>query len=247
MAKRTQQSCGDCIEPRNELQRRGRGRPKGRRQHERSRYARHRRPAGVGDQLTHERIASEPGRPPVARGRYGGLGPGREAQQSEATSEGRRGRTAAYYRGSPEQGRPRRRRRVWREGGRSWGRQAATHVPDSAPDKACHRSGEPAGRECKGRSGLESRSRLTCDRSPVRESRTPGSVGEVPGDRHPYPTQLCGVAERVDDAIAEGGAEFCRLALAPGGEETLLPPELAPNRGERVSEGGPLLAVPSCS
>ena len=59
--------------------------------------------------------------------------------------------------------------------------------------------------------------------------------------------QLCGVAERVDDAIAEGGAEFCRLALAPGGEETLLPPELAPNRGERVSEGGPLLAVPSCS
>ena len=59
--------------------------------------------------------------------------------------------------------------------------------------------------------------------------------------------QLCGVAERVDDAVAEGGAEFCRLALAPGGEETLLPPELAPNRGERVSEGGPLLAVPSCS
>ena len=31
----------------------------------------------------------------VAHGRYGGLGPGREAQQSEATAEGRRGRTAA--------------------------------------------------------------------------------------------------------------------------------------------------------
>jgi hypothetical protein len=29
---------------------------------------------------------------------------------------------------------------------------------------------------------------LTCDKSPVRESRTPGSVGEVPGNRHLYPT-----------------------------------------------------------
>jgi hypothetical protein len=29
---------------------------------------------------------------------------------------------------------------------------------------------------------------LTRDRSPVRESRTPGSVGEVPGNRHLYPT-----------------------------------------------------------
>src|SRR5690349_15440139 len=85
-------------------------------------------------------------------------------------------------------GRPRRRRRVWREGGRSWGRQAATHAPDPVPDKACHRSGELAGRGCKGRTGPEPRSRLTCDRSPVRESRTPGSVGEVPGNRHLYPT-----------------------------------------------------------
>jgi hypothetical protein len=60
---------------------------------------------------------------------------------------------------------------------------------------------------------------------------------------------LCGVAERMDDAVAEGGAEFRRLACAPGREapgreETLLAPELAPNRGERVGEGGPLLAVP---
>ena len=59
--------------------------------------------------------------------------------------------------------------------------------------------------------------------------------------------QLCGVTERMDDAVAEGGAEFCRLACTPGDEEALLTPELAPNRGERVSEGGPLLAVPSCS
>ena len=32
------------------------------------------------------------------------------------------------------------------------------------------------------------RSRSTFDKSPVRESRTPGSVGEVPGNRHLYPT-----------------------------------------------------------
>src|SRR5215212_4940121 len=46
---------------------------------------------------------------------------------------------------------------------------------------------------CKGRSGPEPRSRLTRDKSPVRESRTPGSVGEVPGNRHLYPTtsKLC--------------------------------------------------------
>src|SRR4051794_27930944 len=56
---------------------------------------------------------------------------------------------------------------------------------------------------------------------------------------------LCGVAKRMDDAVAEGGAEFRRLACVPGREETLLAPELAPNRGERVGEGGPLLAVPS--
>src|SRR4051794_32318668 len=56
--------------------------------------------------------------------------------------------------------------------------------------------------------------------------------------------QLRGVAERMNDAVAEGGAEFCCLACTPGGEETLLPPDLAPNRGEGVSEGRPLFAVP---
>jgi hypothetical protein len=48
----------------------------------------------------------------------------------------------------------------------------------------------------------------------------------------------------MDDAVAEGGTEFWCLASTPGGEETLLPPDLAPNRGEGVSEGRPLLAVP---
>jgi hypothetical protein len=39
-----------------------------------------------------------------------------------------------------------------------------------------------------GRPSPELRSRSTFDRSPVRESRTPGSVGEVPVTRHLYPT-----------------------------------------------------------
>src|SRR4051812_50025403 len=48
----------------------------------------------------------------------------------------------------------------------------------------------------------------------------------------------------MDDAVAEGGAEFRRLGGVPGREETLLAPELPSDRGERVGEGGPLLAVP---
>src|SRR3954454_14213965 len=55
---------------------------------------------------------------------------------------------------------------------------------------------------------------------------------------------LCGVAERMDDAVAEGWAEFRRLACAPGRDETMLARERPPTRGERVEEGGPLLAVP---
>src|SRR3954454_20590025 len=55
---------------------------------------------------------------------------------------------------------------------------------------------------------------------------------------------LCGVAERMDDAVAEGGAEFRRLACAPGREETLLAPELPSDRSKGIGEGGPLLAVP---
>src|SRR5215217_3456183 len=70
------------------------------------------------------------------------------------------------------------------------GKAAATQAPDPEPDKACHRSGEPAGRGCKGHPGPEPRSRLTRDKSPVRQSRTPGSVGEVPGNWHLYPTTI---------------------------------------------------------
>src|SRR6266851_3084817 len=76
-----------------------------------------------------------------------------------------------------------RRRREWREGGRSKGRRVATHAPDSEPgwrvtEAASLRIG-----------GVQNpRSRLNFDESPVRESCTPGSVGEVSGNRHLYPT-----------------------------------------------------------
>src|SRR3712207_8758253 len=48
----------------------------------------------------------------------------------------------------------------------------------------------------------------------------------------------------MDDAVAECGPEFYRLACAPGREETLLGPDLAPHRGEGVGEGRALLAIP---
>src|SRR3954451_484740 len=48
----------------------------------------------------------------------------------------------------------------------------------------------------------------------------------------------------MDDAVAEGGAEFRRLGGVPGREETLLAPELPSDRSKGIGEGGPLLAVP---
>src|SRR5215831_6657913 len=81
-----------------------------------------------------------------------------------------------------------RRRREWREGGRSKGRRAATHAPDSEPGPACHRRGEPTDWRYVGCQAPYPRSRLTFDESPLRESRTVGSVGEVLGNWHLYPT-----------------------------------------------------------
>ena len=80
-----------------------------------------------------------------------------------------------------------RRRREWREGGRSKERRAATHAPDSEPGR---RVTEAASLrlEVHGLPSSCPRSRLTFDESPLRESCTVGSVGEVPGNWHLYPT-----------------------------------------------------------
>lgn len=77
-------------------------------------------------------------------------------------------------------------RRWWREGGRPEGRRAATHAPDSVPDTACNRSCEPADWGCMGRQSPEPQSRSTFGRSPVRESRTPGSARGGRGNPVPY-------------------------------------------------------------
>ena len=77
-------------------------------------------------------------------------------------------------------------RRWWREGGRPKGRRAATHAPDSVPDAACNRSCEPADWGCMGRQSPEPQSRSTFGRSPVRESRTPGSARGGRGNPVPY-------------------------------------------------------------
>src|SRR4051795_12376731 len=55
----------------------------------------------------------------------------------------------------------------------------------------------------------------------------------------------CGVAECVGDAVEQRGSEFLHLWRDLGREETLFPPDLAADSGERVGEGRALLAIPS--
>src|SRR4051794_6703366 len=55
----------------------------------------------------------------------------------------------------------------------------------------------------------------------------------------------CGVAECVGDAVEQRWAEFLHLWRDLGREETLFPPDLAADSGERVGEGWALLAIPS--
>src|SRR5690242_9234606 len=80
-------------------------------------------------------------------------------------------------------------RRGWREGTQSEeevdaearpGHSAGFGVSQEAPIRGSNLNGPPS---------PERRSRSTSDKSPVRASRTPGSVGEVPGNRHLYPTE----------------------------------------------------------
>ena len=139
VAKRTQQSCGVGIEPRKAYYRRGRGASKRRRQHVRDRYARYRRSAGVGDQITYEGNASEPGRshacprPPCAvPGHVGKVEEPKPVEEGHEKSDGCI--VPLKPRTTPGDSRW---RRVWREGGRSEEGQVATHAPDTEPESAC--------------------------------------------------------------------------------------------------------------
>jgi hypothetical protein len=76
--------------------------------------------------------------------------------------------------------------------------EPATHAPGSVPELACHRSGEPTDRR-----RPHPRSRPTFDRSPVRESRTPGSVR---GDRG-NPVPLYVAAHSVNTDISPSSKE----------------------------------------
>jgi hypothetical protein len=53
------------------------------------------------------------------------------------------------------------------------------------------------------------------------------------------------MAECVGDAVAERGAEFPHLGLPPRQEQTLLAPELPPDRGKSIGKGRAQLAIPS--
>src|SRR4051794_2635428 len=55
----------------------------------------------------------------------------------------------------------------------------------------------------------------------------------------------CGVAECVGDAVEQRWSEFLHLWRDLGRDETLFPPDLAADSGERVGEGWALLAIPS--
>ncbi len=77
-------------------------------------------------------------------------------------------------------------RREWREGARSRGTRMAKRPPDTAPDgmrQVRHHAWAAGDR--RGNSP-EVPSRLTRDRSPVRESRTPGSARGERGNPPPY-------------------------------------------------------------
>ena len=140
---------GGLLSRESQKNRRGRAGRNRRRQHVQSRYARGCRSAVVKDPITHERNASEPGRPRLARSR---------AQRSRAAA-GRRGAEAAV-----EQARGRtslvvpmkRPNKPARSGGggrggkgaRSEGWQTTGDAPGAVPDSASDPRRLPADRRC---------------------------------------------------------------------------------------------------
>jgi len=80
-------------------------------------------------------------------------------------------------------------RRWWREGGRPEGRRAATHAPDSVPDVACKPKSQACGSGVHGPPSPDLDRVSTFGRSPVRESRTPGSARGAGATRSPTATE----------------------------------------------------------
>ena len=157
-----------------------------------SAIARNRRSAVVEDPITPKGNASELGRPHLVRrgSCVGGLrrepygarrrGTGEESDALHSSDEapeqsrdgpGRQGVGGGGGRGAKE--------------ARSEEERIATHVPGSEPDEACHQSGSRTGRGS-GDIKTHSRSRQTFGRSPVRESRSPGSVRGAVSNHRPY-------------------------------------------------------------
>src|SRR5215212_7051254 len=139
--------------------------------------------------ITQEGDAPEPGRPRLARSRRSDPGPQQEAETAKLSGN-RRGVGWVRSTGETlEQSRAERWRRGRREGTQSEeavdaearpGHSAGFGVSQEAPIRGSNLNGS-----LKPRTSITS----TSDKSPVRESRTPGSEGEVPGNRHLYPTE----------------------------------------------------------
>ena len=66
-----------------------------------------------------------------------------------------------------------------------------THAPGTVPGWRVTTTGTVSLRNCMGHPDLERRSGITRDRSPVRESRTPGSVRGARSNARPYRDSAC--------------------------------------------------------
>ncbi len=161
----------------------------------RRRNARCRRPAEVKGHITFEQIASEPGRPHAARDRNCDDGPRQEVEETKLSGKVRGvGRLHIAYEAS----------------NKADDKSAAESVEGRRPV-----GGKASGDACSGLSAGVSMSlkrrayvanvqgllrpadwaRPTFDKSPVRESRTPGSVGEALSNQRLYPTKSTAMKE----------------------------------------------------
>ena len=177
---------GWAIELRKPKNRGGRGARNRRRQYVRRRHARRCRPAVVKDPITRKQTTSEPGRPRMARSRTLRSRAAAGRRGAEAAVEQTRSRTSlvvpakrsnkAARSGGGGRGGKEARSEGWQTMGDAPGRSTglgicfSPHACGSAL-RTCPRLG---------------RSRSTSGRSPVRESRTPGSVRGAGSNPCPY-------------------------------------------------------------